>query len=68
MSHHLQMKLYTWNNFQKPIFGKIHEKHVSVFIAIDKALFSNRKVLIFFLHLHGNMLWALIRSASLRHF
>ena len=37
-------------------------------IALDKALFSTEKLSIFFLFLNQNMLWVLIRSASLRHF
>ena len=36
-------------------------------ITLDKALFQP-KTDIFFLFLHENMLWVLIRSASVRHF
>ena len=35
-------------------------------IALDKMLFFNTKVLIFFLFLHENMLYVLNRSASMR--
>ena len=47
----------------KPIQGVI-----VMIIAPDKPLFFNRKVLIFFLFLHKDILWVLIRTASLRHF
>ena len=41
---------------------------LSFHIAPDKALFFYRKALIFFLLLHENMFWVLIRSPTPRHF
>ena len=37
-------------------------------VAPDKVICFNQKVLLFFLFIHKNMFWALIRSASVRHF
>ena len=63
-------KIYTWPAKQKWTVQK-HIQYITcatMTIALNTALFSNQIILVFFLFLHKNMLWVLIRSTSMRHF
>ena len=63
MVHGKQKSTCMWKAFYQR-----HLHNITMLIGPDKAPFFNQILLMFLLILHQNVLWVLIRSASMRHF